>query len=428
MLPPPRSSSPAPRLSALQVTLVALLVFASLLNYVDRQATAAVSPTLKQEFHLTDEAWGWMNTAFSAAYTVTTSLGGLWIDRVGVGRGLLISVIIWSFAAAGHALATSFAGLCGWRMLLAVGEGPGAASPLKGVRRVLPREYWDFGTALIGAGAAGGAMVAPILVSPLAERFGWRAAFLVTAAVSLLWIPVWVAFAFGSRANLQSEESASPHPQRPRTRLNWRSHALWATALCILFTVPPTVFTNNFLALYLSRTYQVTQGEMGRWLWQPFLWLDVGQLLGGAVISFWIIRGWRPFVARRLIIVIGFLGSLVLGLAVRATDEAGAMFWLNASRFFFQAAYIAMVTYAIQAVPDDQTAYLNGLMNGAFSICNMVMNPVIGRLADRHGYSPVLVVVTVLPMVGLTCWLVLTARHERLLSHSGADGRPPSPA
>src|SRR6478672_11865140 len=105
------------RVTSLQAALVTLLVLSAVLNYIDRQALAMVSPTLKREFQLTDVSWGWVNSSFSLVYLVTAALGGAWIDRVGVRKGLLISTIIWSVAAAGHAFATGFWSLCFWRMM-----------------------------------------------------------------------------------------------------------------------------------------------------------------------------------------------------------------------------------------------------------------------------------------------------------------------
>jgi len=50
------------------VGLVGLLMLAATLGYVDRQAVVAVSPTLIEEFDLTNQMWGWTNSAFSLVY------------------------------------------------------------------------------------------------------------------------------------------------------------------------------------------------------------------------------------------------------------------------------------------------------------------------------------------------------------------------
>jgi ACS family hexuronate transporter-like MFS transporter len=412
MRPSPTGSALTPRaaLTRLQVGLVALLVLSAVLNYIDRQAIAAVSPTLKQQFHLSDTGWGWINSSFSFVYLFTTSFGGAWIDRVGVRRGLLASTIVWSLAAAGHAMATGFSSLCFWRGMLAVGEGPGASSLLKGVRRLLPPRLRDAGTSLVGAGSIAGALIAPLTVIPLTIHFGWRWAFAVSAGFSLLWLPFWAVLASRRNANLGPEAGlvhagSDHHPQR----LNLRSPALWATLLAIFFTVPPTVFVQNFLALYLSQAHHLTQAQLGRWLWQPFLATDLGQLTGGAVAYLLLRRGWQFLPARRLIMVVGFLGSTLLLTVNAAPDVAGAMLRLDLSRFSFQAAYTILLVYGIESVPEPQTALMSGLMNATFSACNFIFNPVIGGMADHfRSYRPVIAMIGLSPLLGLACWLLFS--------------------
>src|SRR5438045_4102591 len=73
----------------LEAALVGLLVASSILNYIDRQAVAAVAPTLKARFGMNNEEWGWINSSFSLVYIFTTSFGGAWMDRIGIRRGLL---------------------------------------------------------------------------------------------------------------------------------------------------------------------------------------------------------------------------------------------------------------------------------------------------------------------------------------------------
>src|SRR5438093_6600632 len=109
----------------------------------------------------------------------------------------------------------------------------------KGIRRLLPHRLRDTGTALIGAGSIAGALIAPLVVIPLAERFTWRAAFLVSAGFSLLWLPLWAMLAFRPQANLGAEpagrQASSVHHD---DRLRLRSLAFWATLIAIFFAVP----------------------------------------------------------------------------------------------------------------------------------------------------------------------------------------------
>ncbi len=329
-------SEGASSLTPITVALIGMLVMSAVLNYVDRLTTSALAPTLKAEFSLNDTQWGWVNSAFALAYIFSSVFGGAWIDRVGVRKGLMISSLIWSLAAMGHAFATGFKSLCFWRMLLALGEGPGIPCMLKGMRRLMPPRMRDTGTGLIFAGGAAGALIAPLCVIPIATHFhSWQAAFLTTGGMGMLWLPIWIALAFRSNVPLGPAEikltagnDTAPQP------LRWSSLALWATLAAVFFTVAPTVYANNFLSLHLTKSFGLTQEVVGHYMWQPFLAVDIGQLIGGFAATFLLTRGFTYLNARRLVMSIGFIGAtLILGMAHEKEVQA-ALNWLIASRFY----------------------------------------------------------------------------------------------
>jgi ACS family hexuronate transporter-like MFS transporter len=407
---PNRADSDGPStLSPLAVALISLLVSSAVLNYVDRLTTSALAPTLKAEFSLTDTEWGWVNSAFALAYIFSSLVGGRWIDRIGVRKGLLVSSLIWSLAAAGHAFAKGFWSLCFWRMLLALGEGPGIPCMLKGMRRLMPPRLRDMGTGLIFAGGAAGALIAPLGVIPIATRYGWQAGFLTTGSFGLLWMPLWYLLAFRRSVNLGPEavqlKAGSDRPTQP---IQWRSLALWATLLAVFFTVAPTVYANSFLSVHLNKTFHLSQEAVGRVMWQPFLAVDIGQLFGGFAAMYLLKLGWTYLSARRLVMCFGFIGAaVVLGMNYQ-TDVQAALHWLNISRFCYQAAYTVLMAYGIESVAEGQTASMAGLMNATFSACNFVFSPIIGKLSDCYGYNAVIILIAVTPLVGLACWLVLS--------------------
>jgi ACS family hexuronate transporter-like MFS transporter len=400
--------------SRLQSALVAMLILSALVNYIDRQATSVVAPLLKADFHLTDEQWGWANSVFALTYVFTSALGGLWIDRVGIRKGLMIATIVWSVAAAGHSLANGFVALCCWRAALAVGEGPGGASLLKGVRMLLPPRLQDSGVSWIGAGTLLGAIVAPIFIAPMADAIGWRAAFVVTAVLGGLWVIPWAILARRRGAGMDAHPPTADSPQH-KPRLDPRSFSIWATALAIFFTIPPSVFTLSFLSIYLNSTFGIPVKQLAGLQWQPFLAMDLGQLAGGAVLFHLYQRKWSPLRARRMVMVAGFIGSTTMLMMTRADSLGGAMFWLNLSRFSFQFAYVALLAYGMSCAPPEQAGALNGFMNATFGFCNFVFNPVIGKLADafHSNYGAVLTLVSLAPLVGLALWLMLSSLGQR---------------
>src|SRR5580765_9000283 len=128
-------TAPAP----MQVfAVVAVSTLAMTVSYVDRQAMAALGPTVKRALSLGHEQWGYLTSAFSIAYLLCAPLAGMLVDRVGARRGLAMAVLVWSAVAGLHALVPTFAVLFGLRILLGVAESPTYPSAARCVGAVAP--------------------------------------------------------------------------------------------------------------------------------------------------------------------------------------------------------------------------------------------------------------------------------------------------
>ena len=63
--------------------IVALLFFATTINYLDRQVISLLKPILEKEFSWTESDYGNIVTVFTFFYGASTLLAGYIIDRVG---------------------------------------------------------------------------------------------------------------------------------------------------------------------------------------------------------------------------------------------------------------------------------------------------------------------------------------------------------
>src|SRR5689334_8816902 len=96
----------------------ALLRFANTVNYVQRAVFGVLGPTLQKELHWTPAEFGDINAMFTLAYAIGWLFVGWMIDRLGTRLGYTIALVIWSLAAAGHALAKTGAGFAAARFAL----------------------------------------------------------------------------------------------------------------------------------------------------------------------------------------------------------------------------------------------------------------------------------------------------------------------
>jgi sugar phosphate permease len=168
-------------------------MFAStVLNYMDRQAIALVSPQVRREFGIDFEGFGWLLTAFGLSYALFQIPAGLMADRLRVRLVYPAAVAFWSLAAMGGGLAPTLGVLIVLRALLGLGESFNWPCALRVTSRILPPRDRSLGNGIFNSGAAIGAVLTPLTVPLLARAFGWRAAFLVIGALGFAWVAAWL--------------------------------------------------------------------------------------------------------------------------------------------------------------------------------------------------------------------------------------------
>ena len=67
--------------------MVSFALVATIINYLDRQTLSVVAPALREEFKMSNEAYGYVLSAFMLAYTVSNGVSGLLLDRLGTRLG-----------------------------------------------------------------------------------------------------------------------------------------------------------------------------------------------------------------------------------------------------------------------------------------------------------------------------------------------------
>src|SRR5271154_3829536 len=170
----------------------ALLFAATSLNYVVRQIIGVLKPTLQLEFHWSESAFGDVIFWFTAAYALGYMGFGRLIDKIGVRWGYAAVVIFWTVAHIAHAFVSSIAGFIAVRFALGLGESGNFPAGLKAIAEWFPKRERAFATGIVVAGSNIGAIVTPLIVPVIVYHWGWRAAFVVTGALSVLWLAAWL--------------------------------------------------------------------------------------------------------------------------------------------------------------------------------------------------------------------------------------------
>lgn len=286
----------------------ALLFFATVVNYIDRQVLGTLAPQLQATIGWTESEYSQIVIWFQIAYAVMFLVWGGVLDRIGVKLGMTIALIIWSLAGMGHALAASAFGFMVARFFLGIGEAANFPAAIKTVAEWFPKNERALATGIFNAGTNVGAIIAPITALTLSAAFGWQSAFIFTGAVGFIWLIFWwwlyqrpeehprlSAQEFKHIREGEPEEATQKTPWLPL--LKYRQ--LWAFSFGKMLTDPVWWFYLFWMAKFLDKNYGVKGTALIPFLTTVYLIADVGSVGGGWLSSWLIKRGWSVNWARK---------------------------------------------------------------------------------------------------------------------------------
>jgi ACS family hexuronate transporter-like MFS transporter len=376
------------------------MMLLSFLSYVDRNTLAILSQTILRETGITAESYGWMISAFSAAYLVGNPLWGRALDRFGLRVGLVVSVALWTLASVSHAFVVTAAGFAIARAALGFGEGATFPAGLRASTQTLRADERGRGVAIAYSGASLGAIATPLVVTPIALRWGWRGAFFFTGALGVVWLVLWTWVSTDSRLRIPTSEPAGPRP-----RLG--ALPIWGFMAAYALGGVPLGFVLYDAPIHLGRALQCSQATLGHVLWIPPLGWEVGYFFWGWLIDRATRRGDASASADRFFSVLSLL-ALTLAAAAYVHSAAAVLALLFVAMFASAGFVIVSLTETTRRHSAGHGAYLAGLGAGSWSGLMMIAMPMFGHLLDRADYGASYAIASVCPLLGGLAWRGLT--------------------
>jgi len=267
----------------------ALLLAATTINYVDRQVLGVLAPFLQHDIGWNEIEYGYIVTAFQAAYAIGLLFSGAIIDRFGTRIGYAISIGVWSLAAMSHTLATNVLGFAAARFALGLGESGNFPAAVKTVAEWFPRRERSLAVGIFNAGSNIGAVLAPLVVPLIAARWGWQPAFLFTGVLSATWLTVWLlTYRTPDRQpKLGAAELAyiRSDPPEPTTKVPWlallRHRQTWAFVSAKFITDPVWFLFLFWLGKFLATKFHLSLAQVGLPMITVYVLADVGSIGGG---------------------------------------------------------------------------------------------------------------------------------------------------
>lgn len=392
------------RKRAWAITLVATFTMA--ISYVDRQTLSVLAPTVTAKLRIGEEAYGWLAAAFSFAYLAGAPIAGRIVDRVGARRGLLVAVLVWSLVAGAHALVPGFLSLFALRIALGLAEAPSFPGATQTIHRVLPPADRARGFGVLFTGSSIGAMIAAPLSTGLEARFGFRGAFVGVALVGLLvWVPLWLLVTRGDDARRVLDRQADARVDAPPLREVLLHPAVLRAVVLVLASAPVMAFLLLWGAKLLVAQHHLVQKDVGRFLWVPPLFFDLGAVAFGDASA----RRKSDDPPRALLLLATLLTASV-GLLHLPSGPWTTTLLCGVAMAGGGGMFAILTADMLGRVPPHAVSLAGGLTAAAQSLAYIVANPLIGRSVQRtHGFSWATITLAAWLVPGCLVWLLWKA-------------------
>lgn len=385
-------------------TPTASMLLVSLISYIDRNTLALLAPTILKETHLTAEQYGYIISGFSIAYMIANPVWGRLLDRIGLRGGMTVAVACWTCASVSHAFADGFWSFAAARAALGFGEGATFPGGLRAVVQTLPPHLRGRGVAVAYSGGSLGAVVTPLIVTPVFLWFGWRGAFWFTGLIGAGWLVLWTFVSRRADIREHARDAAAAGTPSPRVT----DRALWAFMFAYALGALPLGFVLYSAPLYLSQALGRSQEFIGKVLWIPPLGWEVGYFLWGWLSD----RGHNL----RALLTLCVLLNCAFVAAPFVNNVAAVMFLMFFAMFVASGFVILSVAYATRAYSAEHAGLIAGVGAGSWGAAVAVMMPVFGRLFDERLFSTAFVAATAVPLLGYFGWLWLSRERKSLAS------------
>jgi ACS family hexuronate transporter-like MFS transporter len=314
---------------------------------------------------------------------------------------MILAMLWWSAAGAAAAVARTPNQLALCLFLMGVGESANWPTAVKAVQQWFSPEKRAVAVGFFNAGSSAGAILAPFLVTRLTLHYSWRAAFLASGILGLLWVGPW---RMVYRLAPLSETDAGPGREHGLGFL--RDRRAWGVIGARFFADSIWFFYIFWLPDYLMHVQRLSLAAVGSLAWIPFVAAGLGNFAGGAASGKLIRRGRSP--ARARLAVMGLCAAvMVSGAAIHFLDHPGWALALISTVVFAYSGWAANVlTLPSDLFPASRVAAVVGASGTVAGLGGILTTHMTGMVIDRFSYGPVFAALGCLPILAFLCSLL----------------------
>ncbi len=370
MSEPPVAAAPERRghrlVTAIQRRSVALLMFAALLNYMDRSALAIANPLIRADLHLSIAQMGVLLSALLWTYALAQLPIGALLDRVRPRLSLGVGLAFWSAAQACGGLVSGFGQFVAARSMLGLGEAPMFPTAAAVVRDWFPLHKRSGATGVWNSAPALAQAIAPPILTLLMTALGWRAMFVTLGLAGFCLSAIWVFAYRDRRRHVARRSQAAPvavwsaWSQLFRQRITW---GLMAGNFGVIYVL---WLYSTWLPSYLEIARGLNIHKAGLLSAVPFAFGMVGSI-GAGMLTDRMGRPGAPAIrVQKAIVSISLVGMGLFTFAAAQAGTTGAAITDISAALFFDGAATGIAWAMVSTIaPPNLVGALGGIQNFA---------------------------------------------------------------
>jgi MFS transporter, ACS family, hexuronate transporter len=402
--------------------ILGLLLLATMLMYMDRQALAQQKSEILGSLHLKNEDYGRLEQGFGLAFAVGGIVTGFMADRISP-RWLYPAVLMgWSTVGFATGWVTTYNELFVCRVLLGFFEAGHWPCALVTAQRLLARSDRPLGNSILQSGASLGAIATPIVVLLLMtdSADSWRVPFRVIGALGVLWVVAWLAAIRPRDLDLDPTSLPALGPENAAVGSSGVDDSaaarirrgLFARRFTALVVVVITInlcwqYFRAWMPGMLRDQYAYSASQVQVFSIAYYLATDVGCLSVGFLVKWLTTRGVSVHGARMgMFLACTLLTSLCM---IAAFLPASWLLLVTLLLIGFGSLGQFPVYYAFsQELSAAKMGKITGALSSVTWVATALAQKPIGRWIDQTGsYSQVTFLAGIVPMIGFLALLLL---------------------
>lgn len=406
--------------------IVALLIVATTVNYIDRTMLGLLAPDLSKELGWNENDYGNIVTGFQAAYALGFLLMGWLIDRFGPKVGYAIAIGIWTVGHIAHGFASTVVSFMAARMVLGVGEAGHWPAVVRASSEWFPQKERAFAIGWVNSATTFGVILTAPTIALLSVVLGldWRGVFMVSGLFGVGLLIAWLGLYSNPREKGKVSEAElawiEHDPVEKIQQIGWtrliRRREAWAFAVAKFLTDPVWFLMLFWLPKYFNSTFGVDLKFVLLPMIIMYLISDAGSIAGGWLSSRLIQGGRTPNFARKAVMILSGCCVLPLLFVTSVSNMWAAVALIGVALAGHQSFSTNLLSIPPDMFPKRAVGSAIGLGGFAGGIGGMIMAKSTGLVLDatNGNYTLIFMACTVVYFLAVGAIHLLSPRLEKV--------------